>query len=624
MIPQNTSLRPEAVTPDDLVLRHASGEEPPRKPEGSSTNPLKCVPEAQELREKIRTAAEQLMAGLEKTRLISHQTLETCGRQLLAERQLEEKYLGFTMVLLGNAFWKRQLLSVPYERRLLLLPQNLEHHQECSEEYPRFRRNGEAHGNTHREHCRACSLEDYKIRAEKLGYKVLAVEGTPTVLKPIVEGSVDGIVGIASLSVLEKAIDKILLTGVPSCAIPLHSDDSRNITHDEAWVWDVLEVYEPLSALSAPGYVPLMREARLLFEPAEFDRLLPPSRTAGPEQASSPLALTERIARDWLANGGKRFRPFITLAAYETCLGSVAATEPAGECSRQNLPDAVKKAAIAIEAFHKASLVHDDIQDGDLYRYGVETLHLQHGVGQAINIGDYLIGLGYRLLSECHREGDAGAVGDIVSRMAFAHLKLCEGQGAEMAWTNAPSLELTVLDAMQIYALKTSPAFEAALYSGLRLAGDVTPYADMIPVFCRHLGVGFQILNDLKDWQGDAGNKVITGQDAMALRPTLLLALAIQKADAGQKKILRKILVDNPDSTQKRLELLRQIFEQTAVFEQAEQLVEKSRERAEALADATQPETLRQFLHFLIETVLAPEATSTESLPKETLVPLSG
>ena len=56
------------------------------------------------------------------------------------------------------------------------------------------------------------------------------------------------------------------------------------------------------------------------------------------------------------------------------------------------------RVAMAIEAFHKASLVHDDIQDDDLFRYGRETLHRSEGLGPAINIGDYLIGLGYRLV----------------------------------------------------------------------------------------------------------------------------------------------------------------------------------------------------------------------------------
>ena len=61
-------------------------------------------------------------------------------------------------------------------------------------------------------------------------------------------------------------------------------------------------------------------------------------------------------------------------------------------------PRWIRRAALSIEAFHKASLVHDDIEDDDIFRYGRATLHRQYGVGTAINVGDYLIGLGYRLV----------------------------------------------------------------------------------------------------------------------------------------------------------------------------------------------------------------------------------
>src|SRR5258708_28197421 len=50
----------------------------------------------------------------------------------------------------------------------------------------------------------------------------------------------------------------------------------------------------------------------------------------------------------------------------------------------------------------------------------------------------------------------------------------------------------------------------------------------MVTDFCRHVGVAFQVLNDLKDWEEDSDNKVVVGQDVLAGRPTLLLALALE------------------------------------------------------------------------------------------------
>jgi geranylgeranyl diphosphate synthase type II len=233
-------------------------------------------------------------------------------------------------------------------------------------------------------------------------------------------------------------------------------------------------------------------------------------------------------------------------------------------------------------------------------------LHRQHGIGQAINIGDYLIGLGYRLVTAAKADIGSDAVADILDRMANAHLRLCDGQGAEMAWLAEPHQHLTPLDALQIYALKTSPAFEAALYSGLRMAGPVAQYEELVPQFCRQLGVGFQILNDLHDWNGDDNNKMLAGQDALSMRPTLLLALAFDAANADERDKLNEIL-RSTDSAASRLARLRKIYDSCKVFEKAEALVQKSRSRAEALADSVEPEPLRQLLYFLVDTVLADE-----------------
>lgn len=616
-IPRNANLNAQAEPEYPRADSEAGEQARPRKRKRRSTSHLKLVPPTLEVREQIKAAAEKYVFQLGKVRPFAKAELEAMGRELLEQQNQPEGYLGFAMVMLGNFFWKRQLIAIPFERRLLLLPHCLKHAEGCPADYDEFGLDCET--------CGACSIADYKVRAEQLGYKVLVAEGSPIVLKIIVEGYVDGILGVACLNVLEKAIDKVLLAGVPSYAVPLHSGDCKNTSLDEAWVWDVLEVYEPLEEQRTAGYIPLMREGKRLFDQQEFDRLLPPIRL---EQSTknSPLARTEEIARDWLANGGKRFRPFITLAAWDARLGGDATRRDPSVDEPLDIPDAVRKSAMAIEAFHKASLVHDDIQDDDQYRYGEETLHRRHGVGMAINVGDYLIGLGYRLLAECQVADDPAAVGDIVQRMSQAHIKLCEGQGAEMAWSSQPSLDLTPLDAMQIYALKTSPAFEAALYAGLRLSGDMAPYEEMVPAFCRHLGVGFQILNDLKDWRGDVGNKVITGQDAMALRPTLLLAMAIKGANSQQRNTLERILQGDPESPLQRMNLLKQIFEQTDVFSQAEMLVEKSRERAESLVEKVEPESLQQYLYFLIDTVLAPEDEVTPNGPGDqgpVLVPLS-
>lgn len=565
-----------------------------------STTKFKFVPETLEMRERVRDAAETYAENLDHSRAFSRDELEVHGRELLQQLELPEKFLGFTMVMIGNFFWKRQFLAIPFERRMLLLPHCLKHAEGCPAEYTQF--------GLDCERCGACSIADYKVRAEQLGYKVLVAEGSPVVLKIIVSGYIDGILGVACLNVLEKAIDKVLIAGVPSYAVPLHSGDCLNTTLDQSWVWEVLDRYEPLPQKPTTSYVPLLRAAANIFE-SGFDRLLPPIRSGTQQTQASPVAVTEVISRDWLQNGGRRFRPFMTLAAWYAASGQkpLASGDETPE-----IPDAVASVAVAIEAFHKASLVHDDIQDDDQYRYGRTTLHRSHGVEQAINVGDYLIGLGYRLIHSA-RKFDPEASLDVLDSMSAAHLRLCDGQGAEMAFQQRPDLNLSPLDALQIYSLKTSPAFQAALYAGLRLAKHPLAETDLIAHYCRHAGVAFQVLNDLKDWQTDSENKVVSGQDAASMRPTVLLALALKHCSDDQTQQLQQMLTvpDLDGDAGQRAAQLQKIYEDLDVFERAEVLVERSRERAEELLEQIEDSRIRDLLRFFTETILAPELPPT-------------
>ena len=579
-----------------------------------STAHLKAVPETRAQRDQVRAAVAEFGKTFDRAKPLTKPVLQAMAEGVLKSMGLGEQFLGFTMVLLSNEFWRDQVSAVDFKRRLLLLPHCLKNAEGCPADYDEF-------GLDCRK-CGACSVADFKTKAEDLGYKVLVSEGTPIVLKIIVSGHVDAIVGVACLNVLEKALDKILLTGVPSVAVPLLSSNCRNTSVDEDWVAEMIDLKTAPPPVTTRTYVHLMRAAHQICEEPELSRLAPRSRkvgVSGKQQATGddPLVQHENIVYDWLGQGGKRSRPFITLAAYDALKGSQGTLS----ADKVNFPDGVKRAALAIETFHKASLVHDDIEDDDTFRYGRATLHRQYGVGTAINVGDYLIGLGYRLVSRERKELGAEVAADIVDKLADAHLKLSEGQGAELLWRDAKDKSLTALDALKIYALKTAPAFEAALYSGLRLAGPTEKYDKMVVDFSRHLGVAFQILNDLKDWDGDSDNKLIAGQDVLAGRPTLLLALALEGLQGAAKEELLHLLhrenetqrtQDPPAVDNDTVARVRRLFEQANVFEKADKLVEKYRARSEAIADEVEPNELRELLYYLVDTVLERQTAAEE------------
>lgn len=372
-----------------------------------------------------------------------------------------------------------------------------------------------------------------------------------------------------------------------------------------------------------PDYVHLLQAARWMFEPDELERLLPRAR-GGPRLSEvngegaaglDPIAATEAIAYDFLAKGGKYSRPFITLAAYDALTGGTCTQPDGADHVPAQLSDVVRRAAISIESFHKASLVHDDIQDGDEFRYGRPTLHIAHGVPTAINVGDYLIGLGYRLVSRDTKSLGAATAADILNKLADAHTKLSEGQGAELVWRDSRDKRLSPSEALKIYALKTAPAFEAALYCGLRLAGPADMYAEPVAQLAKHLGIAFQILNDLQDWQGDDFNKLTLGGDVLGGRPTVLWALALEGLEADERGELEQLVAER-DATPAVFKQIRALFQQAGAFEKALLLVDEHRNQAVRVADNLAPKALSQLAHHLIDTVLQlPAATGSSCRP---------
>lgn len=586
------------------------------KPKKPNTSAFKAVPETRELRDTVRSAVQAFCRTIDKAKPLTRDGTREMAEGVLRSLSLGDQYLGFTMVMLSNEFWRDQIAAIPFHRRLLLVPHCLKNAEGCPADYDEFGLDCKK--------CGACHVGDFRTKAEQLGYKVLVSEGTPIVLKIIVSGHVDAIVGVACLNVLEKAFDKVLLAGIPCIATPLLSSNCKSTSVDNDWVFESIDLHTPPAEAKTKTYMHLMRAANGLFEEPELTRLVPRTRgqgsgvrgqgtaTAGssptpdsrlPTPGQDPLARHEAIAYDFLARGGKRSRPFITLAAYDALKGAPATLSADG----WELPDPVKHAAVAIETFHKASLVHDDIEDDDTYRYGQETLHRVHGTGVAINVGDYLIGLGYRLVSRDRKELGADVAADVLDKLADAHLKLSEGQGAELLWRDASDKALTTLDALKIYALKTSPAFEAALYTGVRLAGPAEQYEKMLADFSRNVGVAFQILNDIKDWVGDEDNKLTAGQDVLAARPTLLLALALEGSTPARREELLHLIhtaragTADPEAVVTRV---REIYFAANVFEKADKLVDKFRAKAESLADAVEPTEFRELLYYLVDTVL--------------------
>jgi geranylgeranyl diphosphate synthase type II len=255
----------------------------------------------------------------------------------------------------------------------------------------------------------------------------------------------------------------------------------------------------------------LRAEVERWFEPASLAEVL--GAVDGP---------ADQVARQWLGRAGKRWRPFLAACAYQATRSD----------SDGPFPHALRQVAVAVECFHKASLIHDDIEDGDVSRYGSDTLHVEHGLSVALNAGDLLIGEGYRLLGSCDVPPDVRA--SMMQIAAQGHRQLCVGQGAELAWTKDPR-PLTSADVIDIFRRKTSPAFEVALRVGAALGGASEDVHRTLRRYSDALGIAYQIRDDLEDLTAerapDAGG---------ALRPTLPLAIAHERASGAAKAALQR------------------------------------------------------------------------------------
>jgi geranylgeranyl pyrophosphate synthase len=347
------------------------------------------------------------------------------------------------------------------------------------------------------------------------------------------------------------------------------------------------------------------------FEPEVLEAVAGPAETE-----------TERIARAWLAKGGKRWRPFLAACAFLSFHGrrEVEDPIPKGPSVRQEgeAPEDLRKAAVAVECFHKASLIHDDIEDGDGERYGEKALHAQYGVPIALNAGDFLLGEGYRLLGEI---GVAdGAKAQMVRAAAWGHRSLCIGQGEELMAKRArrPVAPARVIE---IFRMKTAPAFEVALRVGTALAGAGE---DLWPALARYgeaLGIAYQIRDDLADWSAGtprgrqtsrpvepAGDAGAAPGDLEGGRPSILLSLAEERATGETKQFLeaagRGLLAAEGSSGR-----LARVLADLGVEESARRMLDRYRREAVTALEPLPSEGLRNVLERVVGKMFAGEET---------------
>ena len=193
-----------------------------------------------------------------------------------------------------------------------------------------------------------------------------------------------------------------------------------------------------------------------------------------------------RMAREHVVAGGKRLRARLALAA--------------GEALAAPLGDAVAWAT-AVELLHNATLVHDDLQDGDRTRRGRPTLWTVHGTAQAINAGDMMLMLPYLAIAETSSHANA----ELCRVMAEHAVYTVRGQIAEIDLL--PNGALTWDDYLVAIEGKTGALLSLPVHGAALLAGRSSQQARSLGAAFMPLGVLFQLQDDLLDLYGNKGRE---------------------------------------------------------------------------------------------------------------------
>ena len=296
------------------------------------------------------------------------------------------------------------------------------------------------------------------------------------------------------------------------------------------------------------------------------------------EYLESDVGLVENIGHYIVDAGGKRFRPLLVL------LSALANGYKGADHT---------KMAVIVEFIHTATLLHDDVVDVASLRRGRQTANIQWGNAPSVLVGDFLYSRAFQLLVQV-------ADMSIMRVMADATNVISEGEVKQMS--NAGNAELTEITYRDVIYRKTAKLFEAACLVGAILAN--VEEADMLEVG-KHLGMAFQITDDLLDYQGTReviGKNI--GSDLAEGKMTLPL---IYTRDNGNEKISKLIRKSVATKSAEGFELILDEIEKSGGLlycqAQAESEVRLAKNSLKALPSTKYKDALIELADFSIQRV---------------------
>ena len=515
------------------------------------------VPAVAVVRKQIIDSAAMLIQKRKVAPPVDFSLIEQLADELILQLKLDSEYREFAMVVCGNEVWREVVAATPYNRRLLLLPQCLKNNQNCNATFDKL---GLICAG-----CQNCQIDEILTSAEELGYATLVAEGTTVAISLIEEGSIDAVIGVSCMSVLEKSFVPVSRAAVPVIGIPLLHDGCEDTEVDKYWLMREIKSYNDNYALQPLSVSLLKEKIQSFFTEENLNKYF----NGVPNE-------TREMAVFSMLQGGQRMRPVLAAMAYSAYV----------ENYDENILSAI---ALVIESFHKASLIHDDIEDQDDFRYDKETLHKKYGIPIAINVGDYLIGKGYEFLAGL--PVDPQLLQAAFRLVSMAHVCLSVGQGDDLLNEQNNSI-VPLGKLLEIFRQKTGSAVKVAVQLGAVLGGANENEQKILSDFADNFGIAYQIRDDFNEFKNR------TEKTSVKDFPVLVSMLKEQIRKDGNGV--------SPDYLQNKTYLL-QLIDEKRIEKQAEKLLDEYVQHIYATLDKLENMRLKLGLYGLTGKVFETE-----------------
>jgi len=237
------------------------------------------------------------------------------------------------------------------------------------------------------------------------------------------------------------------------------------------------------------------------------------------QQLCSRVPLVEEVADYLIAAGGKRLRPLLCLLA-----GRVLGYEG----------DNLRLLAATIEFLHTSTLLHDDVVDKSTLRRGLATANAQWGNAPSVLVGDFLYARAFEMMVELNSM-------QVMRIISHATRVIAEGEVLQLSRVH--DADTSEADYLDVIRSKTAMLFEAASHSAAALANAPKEQSEALRRYGDHIGIAFQLIDDVLDYQGDSATMGKNlGDDLAEGKPTLPLIYCMREGSRAQADLVRKAI----------------------------------------------------------------------------------